>query len=70
MDPRDAVQVLAAILIGVGIAVYRLPVRCGHDCQACEFAAREKRRRMIADGHQWHHRPHPECWRCDEDKRP
>lgn len=66
MSPTDAVQLLGAILIVAGIAVYRLPLRCGHDCAACEFAARQKRRQAIADAHYTHARPHPECFRCDE----
>lgn len=66
MSPTDAVQFLGAILIAAGIAVSRLPLRCPHDCPACEFAAREKRRQKIADAHYTHAARHPECFRCDE----
>lgn len=70
MDPRDAVQILALILIGAGVALTQLPVPCPHrsQCQACEYAARERRRNKIASEHYFHTRKHPDCWRCDEDR--
>lgn len=72
MSPTDAVQFLGAILIAVGIAVYRIPVpTCTHgfECPACARDARIERRRRETLRHYYHLGPHPDCDQCEEGDR-